>query len=74
MLAFIICFILSCITVSVLAIIFMGAGMISGLKQLEHARFVETIDGKEEVRINLKLGPFVYTINIPESEGKDKEQ
>lgn len=73
MVEYILMFIFHCAAVALLAIMFMAAGMVSGLKQLEYTKFVETIDGKEDVYVSLKLGPFTYTINIPEKKENSKQ-
>ena len=43
-----------------------GAGVVYGLKSLEHTQLREVKDGKENFYITFWLGPFSYRINVKE--------
>ncbi|MGL5474234.1 MAG: hypothetical protein ACRDBZ_06425 [Citrobacter braakii] len=47
-------------------------GVIATLRSLEHYTYTKVIDGKEELRIRLFLGPLSYTVVVPEKSGEGK--
>ena len=66
-------FVMSLVVIAALASVAVFSaitGTITAFKSLEHAKLIEVRDGKAEVRIRLMLGPFSYTINVPEHEAK----
>ena len=44
--------------------------MVAAYKQLEYTKTEHVEDGKTEVLITLRLGPFSYTIDVPERKEK----
>ncbi|EHJ49566.1 phage tail-host specificity protein [Solidesulfovibrio carbinoliphilus subsp. oakridgensis] len=44
----------------------MASSMIVSVKQLEHVKIRKIVDGEEKVLVTLRLGPFGYTIDVPE--------
>lgn len=45
---------------------FATMGMVGAYKSLEYTKIVQCHDGKDEVYITLRLGPFSYRIVVPE--------
>ena len=44
----------------------LSAGPIIAFKELTHAKMRKIVDGEEKCFVTLKLGPFGYTIEVPE--------
>ena len=44
--------------------------MVAAYKQLEYTKTEHVEDGKTDVLITLRLGPFSYTIDVPERKEK----
>lgn len=67
---FIIANIIAIIMAVLIACFSCAFGAIAAYRSLEHATYGKVYDGKEELCIRLFLGPFSYTIVVPEkSEG-----
>lgn len=64
---------LAVISLILMCLFWFGSGIIAGISQLERTPVVRCADGKGEVRYTLKLGPFGYTVVIPEA-GKDARE
>lgn len=63
---------LATISMCFMCVFWFAAGMLGAYKGIDSCEMHRVEDGKNEVRITLKLGPWGYTVVVPES--KQTEQ